>query len=190
MIVWIFKLLFRKNGWKLKNDFPAESEHCVMVGAPHTSNWDLVYTVASLRILKIPMRFTIKKEWLSPPFGWFIKPMGAIGINRNKKAAKGEGKVQQIVKLFSQHKRLALVITPEGTRSKRPTIKTGFYHIAKEAKVPIVLAYLDYKNRVAGIGKVISADKPLEEVIKEMADFYSKVPAKFPENNSFIGLKG
>lgn len=188
MLVWIFKMLFKLNGWKLKNQFPEASKHCVMVGAPHTSNWDLVYTVASLNLLKIPLRFTIKKEWLKPPFGWFVKPLGAIGIDRSKVGNKKDGKVQQIAALFEEHKELALVITPEGTRSKSSKIKSGFYHIAKAANVPILLAYLDYENKEAGIGKLIYPDKDYESTLKEMAQFYAKVPAKFPENNSFIPI--
>ncbi|TXC85399.1 1-acyl-sn-glycerol-3-phosphate acyltransferase [Luteibaculum oceani] len=188
MLVWIFKMLFKLNGWKLNNKFPEASKHCVMVGAPHTSNWDLVYTVASLNLLKIPLRFTIKKEWLKPPFGWFVKPLGAIGIDRSKVGNQKDGKVQQIAALFAEHQELALVITPEGTRSSSPKIKSGFYHIAKAAQVPIVLAYLDYKNKEAGIGKLIYPNQDYETTLKEMAKFYATIPAKFPENNSFIPL--
>ncbi|MGB0167406.1 MAG: 1-acyl-sn-glycerol-3-phosphate acyltransferase [Luteibaculum sp.] len=189
MLRSIFRLLFRLKGWKLNNQYPTESQHCVMIGAPHTSNWDLVFTVASLSILKIPLRFTIKKEWLKAPVGWFVKPLGAIGIDRSKKGDKKTGMVNQIVPLFHKNKRLALVITPEGTRSKAPRIKTGFYHIAHAAQVPIVLAYLDYKNKVAGIGKVIQPNLSLEETLEQMKAFYSQVPARFPANNSFIGLE-
>lgn len=190
MLRLIFKLLFKLKGWTIENAFPKESQHCIMVGAPHTSNWDLVFTVASLSLLKIPMRFTIKKEWLKPPVGWFIKPLGAIGINRQKPGTGSkEGKVHEIASLFKKHERLALVITPEGTRAKSTKIKSGFYHIAKEANVPIALAYLNYRDKKAGIAKIIYPEKDFESTLQHLKDFYEKVPAKFPENNSFIGLE-
>lgn len=186
MLRRIFIWLFKAQGWKLKNPYPNETQHCIMVGAPHTSNWDLVHTVASLSLLNIPLRFTIKKEWLKPPVGWFVKPLGAIGINRQKPGAGGKsGKVHEIAELFKKYERLALVITPEGTRSKSDKIKSGFYHIAKAAQVPIALAYLDYENKIAGIGRIIYPAETYEETLDELKDFYKDIPAKFPENNSF-----
>ncbi len=181
VLVWLFKI----NGWKVKQPEFKEAHHCVLVGAPHTSNWDFVYALAAMRILKIPMRYLIKNSWLKPPFGWFIKPTGAIGVNRSVKT----GLVEEVAELFSTHSELALIVTPEGTRKKMPTIKSGFYHMALKADVPIVLSYLDYKNKEAGIGMVLDPKMGYEAVLKAMVAYYSNIPACYPENNTFIGLK-
>lgn len=190
MLRFIFSLLFKFGGYTLKNDFPEETKRCVLLAGPHTSNWDLIYTVAAFKEMKIPYRFTIKKEWLKFPFGGMIKPLGGIGINRKPKV-EGEKRlsmVEAMANLFEEHEQMALVITMEGTRSRVEEIKTGFYHLAQQAKVPIAFGYIDYKKKIAGIGKVIDYNQSYEAIKKEIYDFYSKVTPKFPENNSFTPL--
>ena len=188
MLRFIFLLIFRIKGWKVVNTHPEASRRCVIVAAPHTSNWDFVYAIAAFVDLKIPYRFTIKKEWLRPPFGWFIKPLGAIGINRKAKL-KGEKKrstVDAMIDLFEQEKELAMVVTIEGTRKKVDKIKTGFYHVALNAGVPIGLGYMDYEKKVGGIGGMIYPTGNYEEDLKKIYAFFAGITPCHPALNSFV----
>lgn len=188
MLRLIFNFLFWIKGWKVENLHPDYTERCVMMAAPHTSNWDLVMTIAAFERIKVPLRFTIKKEWLKFPVGLFIKPLGAIAINRGPKieGEKRKSMVDAMADLFNQQKRIALVITPEGTRKKVSELKTGFYHLALKANVPICLGYADYKRKVAGIGKVIHPSGDYEKDLKEIYAFYATVTPKDMALHSFI----
>lgn len=190
MIGWLFKrfctLAWSIRGWKIDPNLPEGIDRCVMLGAPHTSNWDMIYTIAAFVYLKIPYRFTIKKEWMRFPFNLLIIPLGGIGIDRSpkKEGEKRKSMVEAMVELFEQNNKLALVVTPEGTRSKRTEWKTGFYWVAHNSKVPIALSYLDYKERIGGIGKLIHTSGDMEADLKEIMAFYKHKNAKHPKNFS------
>lgn len=184
MIKWFFRLLFRLKGWKLDRNLPPYGKQGVLIAAPHTSNWDFIFTIACFDLLKIPTRFTIKKEWLRWPFKRFMLRFGAVGIDRSPKVP-GQPRpsmVEVMVDLFKTHDEFMLTITPEGTRKLSKKWKTGFYHIAKAANVPILCGYLDYKNKVAGIGKMIMPGDDMESDMREIMKFYQeKCHAKNPE---------
>ncbi len=189
MVLALFRFLFRFRGWKIiHNDEVSKEvlERCVIIAAPHTSNWDTVYTIAWFDIANIYWRFTIKKEWIKPPFGKMFLKMGAIGIDRTPKKAGEErpSMVQAMANLFKEDRKLAIVFTPEGTRNKVTEWKMGFYHAAKIANVPIALGYLDYEKRHAGVTKVIYPTDDMEADLREIMDFYKDKVAKYPENFS------
>lgn len=185
----MFKILvtifFKLKGWKVRNDVPTHLNRCVILAAPHTSNWDFVYTMATFAILKLPIRFTIKKEWMRFPFSIITKPLGGIAIDRTPKKMGDEriSYTSAMANLFEQHKHLIIIVTPEGSRSKKTTWKTGFYHIAKEAGVPICLGYCDYDKKIAGIGATILPTN-FENDMKTIMQFYSGIKAKHPSNFS------
>lgn len=186
MINAIFRLIFKVQGRKLDKNIPKEAQRCVIIAAPHTSNWDLVYARAAFDWLKIPLRFTIKKEWIRFPLNLVLVPMGALGIDRSPKKP-GEPRpsmVDAMADLFNQHQSLAMMVTPEGTRKKNPHWKTGFYHVALKAKVPIVCGYLDYKTKTAGMGLVVYPTGDIKSDLKKIMLFYEKINAKYPENFS------
>lgn len=165
---------------------PQNIDKCVMIAAPHTSNWDIVMALAAYDLMKIPVRFTVKKEWLRFPFKSMMKSVGAIGIDRSPKVPGGERKsmVEAMTDLFNGRDKLNIMVTPEGTRSKRTKWKTGFYYVALNAKVPIGLGYLDYKEKIAGVGKLVFPTGDIKKDMKEIVDFYKNITAKFPENFS------
>jgi len=186
-------LFFKWKGWKVDNNLPDNLKRCVLIAAPHTSNWDFVYTIAAFGMYGLPIRFTIKKEWMRFPFSIITKPLGGIGIDRSNTAKTGEriSYTTAMANLFKDNVELIIVITPEGTRSKRETWKTGFYHIAVEAGVPICLGYCDYKNKIAGIGLTIFPSQ-YETDMKIIMNFYAGIHPKFPENFSvdkFFSIK-
>lgn len=163
-----------------------ELRRCVLLAAPHTTNWDQPIAVAAMSVLGVHTRYTIKKEWLSFPLGWFIRMTGGIGIDRTPKKA-GDPRpstVEAIVQLFKENDELALMIPPEGSRSLRKEWKTGFYYIALQANVPMALGYLDYAKKEAGIGKIVYPTGDIEKDMREIMDFYQHITGKFPEKFS------
>ena len=180
------KSIIAVSGWKVDPNLQPEFRRCVMVGAPHTSNWDFVIARAAFEVLHIPVRFTIKKEWTKGPLGWLLQALGAIAIDRTPRQGQSDpvSRVDAMVKLFSEQKDLVVLVTPEGTRSKSEYWKTGFYHVAKNAGVPIALGYMDYKKRMAGVGPLIWPSDDMEADMKKIMAFYQTVSPKFPEKFS------
>lgn len=176
---FIGKLMLSIIGWKLDNHLNlSEVDKCVLVCAPHTSNWDFYFTIAAFWQMGIPMKMFIKDAWTKPWYGYFIKQLGGIGIDRTQK----HNMVEFAAGILNNADQLYLINTPEGTRSYSEKWKTGFYHIAKSANVPIVLAYCDYGKKRAGISKIVEVkDRPLKDILDEIEAFYENVTAKYPE---------
>ena len=177
---FIGTFFFKLMGWKLDITTPVNSiPKCVLVAAPHTTNWDFFYAVFAFWSMEIPMKFFIKDSWTKPWYGFLIKAVGGIGINREQHS----NMVQFASNLLKASDKLYMLNTPEGSRSWVEKWKTGFYYIALEAKVPILLAYCDYEKKMAGIGCVIELEnKTKEEVLTEIQDFYKDIKGKYPEN--------
>jgi 1-acyl-sn-glycerol-3-phosphate acyltransferase len=187
MLTLISKLILKIAGWKIDYNIPSEmSNKYVLMAAPHTSNWDFLYAMCTFRILKIPIKFTIKKEWMRFPFNLLMTPLGAVGIDRNPVPGKKDKKsmVEAMVDLFKEREELVVVVTAEGTRKKVEKWRTGFYHVATLANVPIALGYLDYKKKIAGVGKIMVPSGDIKKDMKEMMDFYKHYTPKFPEKFS------
>lgn len=176
----IGKFLLKIMGWKLDITVPVDKiSKCVLVAAPHTSNWDFYYAVSSFWAIGVPMKFFIKDSWTKPWYGFLIKMVGGIGVNRTQRSDM----VGYAVSLLKTNDQLYVLNTPEGSRSYAEKWKTGFYYIAKRAEVPILLAYADYQKKMAGIGKVIEIqNKTKEEVLAEIENYYIGIQGKFPEN--------
>jgi hypothetical protein len=158
----------------------------VVTAAPHTSNWDAVYSLAAFELLGLPVRFTIKKEWMTFPFNLVLGPLGGLSIDRSPREDGHGGRtrpsmVEAMVRLFEETPGdLAMMVTPEGSRSRRSTWKTGFWHVARQAKVPILLGYLDYERREAGLGAVIEPTD-LERDMRTLMAFYAGISGRHPE---------
>jgi 1-acyl-sn-glycerol-3-phosphate acyltransferase len=179
---WISKFLFWLGGWKIQGQVPDHLHKAVMIAAPHTSNWDFVWARAAFFILKVPVRYTIKKEFMRFPLGPILRGLGAIAIDRNPTGKKKISMVDAMVRLFDKRKKLVVLVTPEGTRSYAKEWKTGFYRVAEGAGVPILLGFLDYKKKIAGVSeKVIYTNGDIEAQIEEIKDFYRSISGKFPE---------
>ncbi len=185
MLKLIATLLFRMLGWKVDKQLPPEIKRCVVVAAPHTSNWDYLYMMCAFFIFKLRIRVTIKREWMRFPYSIITKPLGGIAVDRRPKVlgAPRQSLVESLIGLFEKNEELILVFTPEASRSKREEWKTGFYHAAKGAGVPICLGYIDYKKKIAGIQKTIYPTD-FETDMKEIMAFYQGVVGRFPEKFS------
>ncbi len=173
-------------GWQIDNHWDLNIDQCVMIAAPHTSNWDALYARLALKALGVNVRITIKDSYMKFPFGPFVRAMGGIGINRRPKQ-DGEARqsmVELMADLFKHHPKLVMLVTPEGTRAKQEKWKTGFYHVAMQAGVPIALAYMDYAQKKTGVGKIVYPTGDYEKDMAEIMDFYAQIHAKFPEKFS------
>lgn len=180
------RLVLKLGRWKVDDALSGFRGSCVMIGAPHTSNWDFIYAMMVFIELDIPVRFTIKKEWMRFPFRSLMRGLGAIPIDRTplKPGDPPRGTTEAMSALFHEHRDLVVLITPEGTRSKRIQWKTGFYYVALQAGVPIGLGYLDYEKRIAGVKEFF---RPTGDIAKDMHHimaFYAGVHPKRPENFS------
>lgn len=179
----IATFILRLHGWKVDQVIPKESDRSVMIAAPHTTNWDFYFMMLTFWALKVPVRFTIKDNWTKFPFGLITKPIGAIAIDRKPKKP-GEprrGYVESMIDIFKRYDRIAVAVTPEGTRALRTEWKMGFYHTAVGAGVPITFGYLDFKNKRSGVGGVVHPTGDMTKDFKVINDFYRNINPKYPE---------
>lgn len=168
------------NGWRFEGTIPNDLRSFVVVGAPHTSNWDFFPAMAMMHSLQRNGKFIMKKSWLRFPMNLLLENMGAVGIDRESIQKDGNSNTTDLIsELFKQHKDLMLMISPEGTRKPNDNWKTGFYYIAKKANVPIVLGYADYEKKVVGIGCIIYPSD-YEADMKTINDFYRDKIGKNP----------
>ncbi len=177
------KFIFFITGWKVAGAVPKDIEKAVVVAAPHTSMWDFIYVTCAFSLMRLPMTLAVKKEMFFFPLGSLLKSLGAMPIDRKPKSP-GEKKlstVDAMVNLFDTEGKVFMVVAPEGTRKQVKRWKTGFYRVAEGAGVPIVLGYLDYKTKRAGIGPTIHLSGDMEADIEKIMKFYRPIVAKYPE---------
>ncbi len=184
MLKKIFYWIFKLKKWRLITPVPEAASNCVMIAAPHTSNWDFVYTISALDQLGVKPRFTIKKEFNKFPLNMIFNGMGALWIDRtarNVGTAK-KSMTEIMAELFSNAtKPLCMVVTVEGTRSRNTKWKTGFYYAALAANVPICLAYMDYDKRTCGVGSCFMPSGDIEKDMRTIMEFYEDKVGKHPE---------
>jgi 1-acyl-sn-glycerol-3-phosphate acyltransferase len=168
-------------GWRVEGA-PPEQGSFVLIAAPHTSNWDAVIMLAAARILEIDLAWFVKDSWFKFPMGAVMRQLGGVPIDRSAH----HGVVEQAVARLKESDRLALAVPPEGTRGRAPHWKTGFYHIACGAGVPIVLGYIDYRRKVAGLGPAFQPTGDLDADFEVFREFYSKIQPRFPEKAGAI----
>ena len=165
-------------GWKLIGDFPNINKSVVTL-APHTSNWDFIIGRLYLNARSINNNTLMKKEMFFFPLGIILRVLGAIPVDRkNKKISV----VSQAVSIFKEKDEFNLFIAPEGSRNKVTQWKKGFFYIAQEAKVPIVISFIDYKKKEVGIMGVVEDSTTIEKAMIEVNNIYKDINAKFPDN--------
>lgn len=182
----IAKFLLKISGWKLNLNVPEESNHCVMIAAPHTTNWDFYYTRLAFYILNIPMKVAIKDFWMKFPFGLLVKPLGGIGVNRSPKqpGEKRKSMIEAMADVIKVNDEIAMVIAIEGTRKAVKRWRMGFYHTAVAANVPITFGYLDYEKKEAGVGGYIYPTGDIKKDMRKILDFYQNIAPK--HSNMFL----
>lgn len=171
-------------GWRIEVQLPAQPK-CVLIGAPHTSNWDFFVMLMIRACAGVPFNFVGKAELFRGPMGWLMRKLGGIPVDRKRST----NLVGQIVETFKQRQQMMLVITPEATRSRSEFWKSGFYHIARQAGVPIALGFVDFSRRQAGIGPCFMPSGDMEKDMQIIRDFYADKVGKFPRNQGPVRLR-
>ncbi len=162
-------------GWHaIEADVP---DKCIIVLAPHTSNWDFFYGLLYRSTLGIQAKFLIKDDWFRFPFGRFMKRVGGVAVNRDTHTNLTE----ELASLFEENESYHIAITPEGTRKANKDWKMGFYHIASKAQVPVALAYIDYKNKAVGISQIFHLTGDKDGDLRQIKSAYSAEQARYPE---------
>ncbi|MFK7782783.1 1-acyl-sn-glycerol-3-phosphate acyltransferase [Psychroserpens sp.] len=178
---WLSKFIyFKLLGWTITGNTNFSSDvikKAVIIALPHTSWHDFYIGVLLRSITKVKTNFVGKKELFKWPFGWYFRALGGAPLDRTS----GQNKVQAISKLFKDKDEFRLTLAPEGTRKKVEEWKTGFYYIAKEANVPIIMFTLDFKNKRNHISEPFYPTDDFEADFKFMKAFYKGVVGKKPE---------
>ena len=181
---WLGHQILKAVGWRLEGDRP-NARRYVLIAAPHSTNWDLFFMLALAWAAGIELSWMGKHTLFRGPLGFVSRKLGGVPIRRHQR----ENVVAQMIENFSQHPDLTLTIAPEGTRSYAAHWRSGFYQIALAAQVPIVMGYLDYRNRRGGFGPELVPTGIVEEDMQEIRNFYADKVACFPERIGEIRLK-
>lgn len=169
-------MLYKLKGWKIVGTVPPEIKKAVVIAAPHTSNWDFVYALAIFRMLKLNVRYLIKKEHFQFPLSILLKNTGGIPVERSKK----QSLTDQIIQKLNQTDNLLVTVPAEGTRKRVEKWKSGFYYAALGANVPVLTGYLDFKKKEGGFGPPIYLTGNKEEDMKKIRSFYAGKTGKYP----------
>ena len=178
------KLYLKLTGWKLEGQVP-DLPKFIVVFAPHTTNWDLPNMLAVTYAMDFRASWFGKREIFHWSCGWFFKWLGGIPIERRKST----NMVTQIVSEIKSREQIVIGIAPEGTRGKAEYWKSGFYHIAHQADIPLVLGYLDYERRAGGLGPVLYPTGDIHADMQVIADFYKDVTPRYPNGMGRIAVR-
>lgn len=166
-------------GWRIKGTFEP-IDQCVVIAAPHTSNWDFPLGLFTRKIIGLEINYIGKKSLFKPLWGWFFRWTGGAPVERDHKSDA----VASIVALFGQKKVFRLAMAPEGTRKKVARWRTGFYHIALAAQVPLLMIAMDYGKKEVRISKPIKLVGQQETDFAMIEDFFRGAQGKIPEYTS------
>ena len=165
---FLARFIMRLLGWRVDGKLP-DLPKFVLIGAPHTSNWDFILFLGVIFRLRANVRFMGKAEVFRSPIGWFFRYCGGIPVDRKKST----GLVEQMVKASNESEKFILTIAPEGTRHQVQEWKRGFYHIAKGAGIPIVMAVVDGKHKTVRVGQIFHPTADIEADMKSIQGFFA-----------------
>ncbi len=175
LLRWGCLAYMKLSGWKVVGALPPNGRKCVFICAPHTSNWDLPYALMVCSVLGLKIHWLGKKSIFKAPFGPVMRWLGGIAVDRSKSNNLVADSAQTLIDADDQ---MQLLIPPEGTRSKTRYWKTGFYYIAQTAKVPIVMAFVDYERKVGGLGPVFEPTGDIDADMATIKAFYAPIKGR------------
>lgn len=180
---WIAKFIYFKIlGWKVIGNINISQDtikKAVIIAAPHTHWYDFFIGILLRQVLHVKTNFVAKKELFKWPLGWYFRLVGGESLDRTS----GQNKVEAIAKIFEDKDEFRLTLAPEGTRKKVEEWRTGFYYIAKEANVPIIMFTLDFANKQNKISEPFYPTNNIEADFKYIHNFYKDVVGKISENS-------
>ncbi|MCK7595056.1 lysophospholipid acyltransferase family protein [Pseudomarimonas salicorniae] len=168
---WIGRTVLRLGGWRVEGEWP-DVDKLLIIAAPHSSAWDGIWGLAAKLALGIELHIMAKAELfrglsgltLGPLLRWF----GAVPINRHA----ANGVVGQTVEAFNRHRVFWLILAPEGTRRRVEHWRSGFWHIARQAGVPVLCAWFHYPDRLIGIGQLFQPTADREADMAALREYY------------------
>ncbi len=181
---WIGKTWLRLFGWETVGEAPAVPR-AIFVAHPHTTGWDLPFTLAVAWSLRMNISWVGKHTLFRGPLRYFFRALGGVPVDRTRR----NNQVKAIADAVRGEDRVYLAIAPSGTRSRKDHWKSGFYHISREAEVPMLLAFLDYGRKRGGLGPVFTATGDIPRDMDVIRAFYEGIRGKYPENESVIRLR-
>lgn len=180
MIRAIYKFIyFKLMGWKIKGAFNPEVKKCIVAVVPHTSWHDFYIGLMIRSISKLQINYIAKRELFKFPLGAYFRWTGGAPVDRTP----GQNKVQAIAKVFEGKEEFRLALAPEGTRKRVDELRTGFYYIAKEANVPIVLVAFDFGKKEVKIDEPFYLTDNMEADFEYIHEFFKGVVGKVPEKS-------
>lgn len=171
------RAVLRITGWKVEGQLPPDAAKSVLIAAPHTSNWDLPYALMLAFSLRLRVYWMGKQSLFRAPFGGVMRWLGGIPVNREQATNLV---ARSAVAMREAVGPMQLIVPPEGTRGKTRHWKTGFYFIAQQAQVPIVMAFVDYGRKVGGLGPVFVPTGDVETDMARIKSFYAPIRGKRP----------
>ena len=174
----LYALIFIKIlGWRLVGNFPHHIQKFIVAVAPHTSNWDFLVGLAGRSLFRIQyVKFLGKSQLFKFPYGFLFRWLGGYPVDRSKH----NNLVDQVVEMYRKHERFAIALAPEGTRSKVSQIKTGFYHIARKANIPIILVGFDYAKKQIIVREPFYPSTDAEADMEQILQFFKGISGKHP----------
>ena len=183
-LAWVGKWYLRLFGWEIRGTRPPISKY-VAILAHHTSLWDGPLLIAMSFYFQIPAYWIAKDSLFRGPTGPLLRRFGGVPINRSS----SQNIVEQVIQIFEKNDEFVLALAPEGTREATTCWKTGFYHMAQGAKVPIAMVYIDYEKKICGMGPLIDPTGDMIADLKEIAVFYEDVKGKHPGRQGTVVLE-
>ncbi|MDA0790274.1 MAG: lysophospholipid acyltransferase family protein [Proteobacteria bacterium] len=178
------RLVMKLAGWRVVGEVPPVSK-MIIVAAPHTSNWDLIYLLGAAFTLHLRVNWLGKDSLFRTPLGPLLRFVGGIPVDRSR----ANNMVGAIVQEIRQGSGCAIVIPPAGTRSRTEYWKSGFYWIAVGAEIPLVCGFLDYAKKEAGLGLSFVPSGEVTADMDRLRAFYRDITARFPDQKSRILLR-
>jgi 1-acyl-sn-glycerol-3-phosphate acyltransferase len=174
-VFWLWRMT---RGWRVVDEYPEAARRCVMIAAPHTSNWDLPFALMGAFYWRLNIYWLGKASIFKFPFGPIMRWLGGVAVDRSKANNLTQSVGQALKSVQGQAQ---LIVPPEGTRGKVSEWKTGFYYIAQEAQLPIFLAYVDYEKKVIGHFGIFTPSGDVQADIAKIRALYANVKGKRPE---------
>jgi len=175
--------VLRMRGWWPEGEPPA-LKRFVLIAFPHTSNWDFFYLMLLAAAYELRISWVGKDSLFQWPLGTLLRKLGGIPVRRDRRS----NFVAQMAAVFAASDRFVLVVPAEGTRRRADHWKSGFYHIARSAGVPVVLGYLDYRRRRGGFGPALVPSGDVRADMDVVRAFYADKAGKYPANSTPIRL--
>lgn len=176
LLEWLIVRFYHAMGWKAVAPAVIPKKG-IIIAAPHTSNWDFIYYIGLTRDLGIETSFMAKKQLFRWPLGRFMREMGGVEVNRET----GGNYVQAMIDEFNRRDEFLLTIAPEGTRKSVGQWKTGFYHIAMGAKVPLIVGMMDYAKKTGGLTMAFMPSGDYAADMARVEEFYRSTTPKHPD---------